>query len=160
MSTYLLVRWLHVLSATAWFGEVVTINFVLVPALTRMPREQAARVLAAVFPKLFRLASVLAATAVCSGSFLAWTRFSAQPSLLWTTHSGLAFLAGASGGLALAAFHFVLEPRLDGMICVAAERSDFELSDKVIRLLRVVPRGGLIVISSILLLMMVGARGW
>ena len=159
MSIYLAVRWVHVVAATAWFGEVVTINFVLVPVLTRLPREEAARFLVAVFPTVFRLASVLSATAVLSGIYLAWTRFSANPDVLWTTASGNAFLVGATLGVLLTGFHFLLEPRLDGMICGAAERGDLEMSDRVIRLLRVVPRGGLVVITGILWLMMVGARG-
>ncbi len=115
VSAYVAVRWIHVMAATAWFGEVVTINFVLVPVLSRMPREEGAKFLAAVFPTIFRLASVLSATAVLSGGYLAWTRFSASPEALWTTWSGRSFLAGATIGLALTVFHFILEPRLDGL---------------------------------------------
>lgn len=159
MSFYLAVRWLHVASTTAWFGEVVTINFVLVPVLARLPREDAARYLAAVFPMIFKLASVLSALAVLSGLTLGWSRFAGNPEVLWTTQSGAAFLAGGTLALLLTTFHFVLEPRLDGMICTAAEEEDFELSDKVIRLLRIVPRVGLCVIGGVLLLMMIGARG-
>lgn len=29
------IRWIHVASASAWFGEVVVINLVLIPALSR-----------------------------------------------------------------------------------------------------------------------------
>ena len=159
MSLYLAVRWLHVISAAAWFGEVVTINFVLVPALSRLSREEATAMLAAVFPKIFRLASVLSATAVLSGIYLAWTRFAAAPEILWTTGSGRAFSVGAILGLALTVFHFILEPRLDGMMCTAAGEKDFELSERIMRQLRVVPRGGLLVITTIVVLMMVGARG-
>lgn len=159
MTWYLELRWIHVFTSTAWFGEVVVINFVLVPLVTSLPREDAARFLTAVFPRVFRLASVLSLAAIASGILLAYLRFWQNPEVLWTTTSGRLFTVGATLGILLTAFHFFLEPRLDGMICSAAEHDDLELSDKVIGLLRVVPRVGLVVIGSSLWLMMVGARG-
>jgi uncharacterized membrane protein len=159
MHWYIVVRWIHILAATAWFGKVVTINFVLVPAVSNMGREEAAGFLKRVFPKIFRLASVLSATTVICGLLMAVQRFAPDPSMLWTTFSGTVFLVGATMGLALTVFHFVLEPRLDGLICLAADQRDFEVSDKVVRMLRVVPRGGLVVITGILVLMMVGTHG-
>jgi uncharacterized membrane protein len=159
MSLYLAVRWVHVIAATSWYGEVVTINFVLVPVLAALPREEASRFLSAVFPVIFKLASWLSATAMATGLFLAWNRFASSPELLWTTFSGRAFTVGATMGILLTTFHFVLEPKLDGMICSARENNDLDLSDKVIRQLRVVPRVGLLVITIALMLMMIGARG-
>ena len=159
MSGYIILRWLHIIAGTAWFGEVVTINFVLIPALLKMSRPDAADFLNQVFPRIFKLASVLAATTVTCGLAMGIERFGANPSVLWTTSSGLAFLVGGSLGLLLTTFHFVLEPRLDGMICLAAEQRDFEVSDRVVRMLKIVPRAGLGVITAILMLMMVGARG-
>lgn len=159
MSWYLALRWLHIIAAASWFGEVVTINFVLVPAVRNLSSVDGSKMLVHIFPRIFKLASWLAATAVLSGLALATTRFYASPSVLWTTGSGIAFLVGATLGLLLTGFHFLLEPRLDGMICTAAEKGDLELSDRVIHLLTIVPRAGLVVIGSVLLLMMVGARG-
>jgi len=159
MSWYLALRWLHVFAAAAWFGEVVTINFVLVPAVSRLSSQDGSRFLVDIFPRIFRMASYLSATAVLTGLVLAWFRYSADLSTLWSTGSGRAFLVGATLGLLLTTFHFILEPRLDGMICTAAESGDLELSDRVISLLRIVPRVGLLVIGSTLLLMMIASRG-
>ncbi len=156
---YLALRWIHILSATAWFGEVVTINFVLVPAVSALPKDQAPRVLFQIFPRIFKLASWLSATAVLSGLGLASKRYLANPEVLWTTGSGILFSIGATMGILLAGFHFILEPRLDGMICTAAKEEDAELSDRVMHLLKVIPRVGLVVISTVLWTMMVGARG-
>src|SRR5690606_36989802 len=47
------IRWLHVLCASAWLGEVVTINFVLVPALSGRAGAARREFLASVFPKVF-----------------------------------------------------------------------------------------------------------
>jgi uncharacterized membrane protein len=156
---YLAVRWIHVIAATAWFGEVVTINFVLVPAVAKLPRDQAPKVLFQIFPRIFKLASWLSATAVLSGLVLASDRYLPDYQVLWTTGPGRLFSVGATLGLLLTGFHFILEPRLDGMICTAAKEDDAELSDRVMRLLRLVPRVGLVVITTILWTMMVGARG-
>ncbi len=159
MSWYLALRWLHIFAAASWFGEVVTINFVLVPAVGKMTPEDGSKMLVDIFPRIFKLASYLSGTAVITGILLAWERFSSDYTMLWTTGSGRAFLAGATLGLLLTTFHFILEPRLDGMICTAAEKGDLELSNRVIYLLKIVPRVGLLVIGSTLLLMMIGARG-
>ena len=159
MSWLIAVRWLHILAATAWFGEVVTINFVLVPAMGRLERTQRAKAMFQLFPRIFRLASWLSATAVLSGATLFFFRFSGDWSLLWSSTSGLAFLVGATLGTALTAFHFLLEPKLEGAICVAAEEPHGETHDQVMRTLRFVPRVGMGVIAGALLLMMIGARG-
>lgn len=156
---YLALRWLHILAAAAWYGEVVTINFVLVPAVSRLPREQAPKVLFQIFPRIFKLASWLSLTAVISGTALASQKYLPNPEILWTTGSGRLFSLGVVLGLLLTGFHFVLEPRLDGMICTAAEAEDVELSERVMHLLKIVPRVGLCVITAIVWMMMVGARG-
>jgi uncharacterized membrane protein len=156
---YLVARWIHVIAATAWFGEVVTINFVLVPAVARLPREQAPKILFQIFPRIFKLASWLSATAVITGIALASARYLPNPQILWSTGPGLLFSFGATIGILLAAFHFLLEPRLDGMICTAMECEDIDLSDRVMHLLKIIPRVGLVVITTTLWTMMVGARG-
>lgn len=156
---YTALRWIHVIAAAGWFGEVVTINFVLVPAVARFPREQAPKILIEIFPRIFKLASWLAGTAVISGIVLASDKYWGSPDILWTSTQGLLFSFGATLGLLLSAFHFLLEPRLDGMICSAAEENDIDLSDRVMFLLRLIPRVGLGVMVIIVLTMMIGARG-
>ncbi len=158
-TAYIILRWVHILAAAAWYGEVVTINFVLVPAVSRLPKDQAPGFLVQIFPRIFKLASWLSATAVISGIALASQRYLPTPEILWTTTPGIVFSVGAVLGLLLTGFHFILEPRLDGMICAAAEEDDIELSQRVMRLLRLVPRVGLGVITGIVLAMMIGARG-
>ncbi len=159
MNLYLAVRWVHVLAAASWYGEVVTINLVLVPMLGRLEGVEQRAFLRGVFPRLFKLASWLSLTAVVSGAYLAWVRYGSDLSQL-ATPQGRVFLLGATLALALTAFHFILEPRLDGMICSAHERDDVELTDRVVRALRIVPRGGLLVITGIVVSMMIGSRGW
>jgi len=160
VNLYLAVRWIHVLAAASWYGEVVTINVVLVPMVARLEGSAQRAFLAGVFPRIFRLASWLSLTAVVTGAYLAWVRYGQDPSQLWTTLQGMVFLVGASLALLLTAFHFILEPRLDGMICTAHEHDDVAITDQVVRALRIVPRVGLLVITAIVVSMMVGSRGW
>ncbi len=158
-TAFIVLRWIHLIAAAAWYGEVVTINFVLVPAVNRLPREQAPKVLFEIFPRIFKLASWLSATAVVSGIVLTTLKYRGTPELLWTTTAGILFSVGATLALALTFVHFVLEPRLDGMICTAANSQDIELSERVLWLLKLVPRVGLVVITLILWMMTVGAHG-
>lgn len=64
------VRFLHVVCASAWFGEVVVINFVLIPALSRYQGVYKKDFLNTIFPKIFNLASVLAGTTAVTGGIL------------------------------------------------------------------------------------------
>ncbi len=59
---YPYVRWIHVLAASAWFGEVVAINFILIPTLSSYQGEGRKSFLSNVFPRVFRMASILSAT--------------------------------------------------------------------------------------------------
>lgn len=154
------VRWVHVIAATSWFGEVLTINLVLVPAVARMSLEARGRVLTAIFPRIFRLASVLSATAVGSGAVLYYMRFHAAWKTVVTTHSGLCFTVAGALAILLTLFHFFAEPRLGEMVCVAGEQPDGEVATRVMKALQFIPRAGLGVMTVIILLMMVGARGY
>jgi len=70
---YIYARWIHVLAAAAWFGEVVAINFILIPSLSAFEGEERKNFLNTVFPRVFRMASILSATAAVSGGLLLYT---------------------------------------------------------------------------------------
>ena len=59
MATLLyIVRLVHIVSGVGWLGEVITINFVLLPALFHARSDDRLVLLHNVFPYLFRLATV------------------------------------------------------------------------------------------------------
>ena len=147
------------LAGAAWFGEVVVFNLVLVPLVSSSSHESQIAFLARVFPAIFRLASWLAASSVLAGMAAIVLKFQGHWPALWSTEDGVATLIGAGLGLALALFHFVVEPRLDGMICAAEESGDLALTGRIIRTLKLVPRVGLGVITAVVVAMMIGARG-
>ena len=151
-----IVRWIHIISGTAWLGEVITINFVLVPALLKMEKENRGVFVRQTFPKVFRLASVLSVTALTSGAIMVYLITGGQNlSERMGTRWGDGILGGATLALLLSLFHFLVEGRLKPI----AETADEEGVDKIIAVLKTVPRVGLGVILLIILLMMYGARG-
>ena len=112
-----LVRWVHVLSGAAWLGEVVTINFVLIPVLKSLTPARRVEFIRNVFPRTFWLASILAATALASGLTMSYLMKGWKDlSVFFTTRWGLEILVGGLLGLVLAVFHFAVEGRLEPRI--------------------------------------------
>lgn len=152
-------RWIHILTAAAWLGEVVVINFVLLPVLFRLAPAERGRFLKQIFPRLFRLASYLTFTILIAGAVLAMLRTQGNLSLLVTTRWGQAILAGGVPGLLLILFHFFLEERFEHPVSTAEDEPHGQDAERVYRRLRVVPRIGLGLIIFIILAMMVAAHG-
>lgn len=156
MSMVVLLRWIHLLSGAAWLGEVVTINFVLVPALLKMNRTYQIAFIRQVFPRIFRLASVLSLSTILSGAASSYLITGWRDLGTWLeTRWGQGILIGGLLGLALTLFHFLAERRLEP---TASQMKDADL-DKVLTVLKVVPRAGLVLIVFIILLMMYATRG-
>ena len=154
-----IIRWIHIIAAAAWLGEVLVINAVLIPSLQSTPVEQRGGFIARVFPRAFRLASFLALVVLSSGlvmSYLAtgWTDLD----LIIRTRWGLGILIGGLLGLFLAIFHFVVESRLKPIALSLDEAPNDEELERVIRFLKIAPRAGLLVIVTAFILMMIAAR--
>jgi uncharacterized membrane protein len=151
------LRWVHVLAGAAWFGAVVLINVAIVPSLGKLDKDTKAEVLAALFPLIFKFASFASVIAVGAGSVLLYLRYHTSWPALWETHNGRGLLAGVTLGVALTLFHFILEPKLEAAI-YKSKAEPIVMAD-VLRKLKIIPRGGLAVITLIVVLMMYGARG-
>jgi uncharacterized membrane protein len=154
------VRWIHILAGAAWLGEVMTINFVLIPIVTRPALHERRRFIKTVFPLVFRLASILALTTIVAGAVLnyqitGWKNLDEY----FSSARGLAILVGGLLGLLLTIFHFTLERRLEPLIKALDGESEVDDVQKVVGWLRIIPRFGLGVILLIFILMMYGARG-
>ena len=153
------IRWIHVAAASAWFGEVVVINFVLIPVLAKYDAETLKRFLTTVFPRIFTLASVLSLTAVISGAALVYLITDGDLALLTEGRWGLSILIGGSIGLALTLFHFLLENRLARGIGLGRRDISDEAITDVHAKLKTIPRLGLGVITATYVLMMFAVRG-
>ena len=156
---YTIVRWTHVLAASAWFGEVVVINFILIPTLSRYSAESRKDFLNAVFPRVFRLASILAATAVVTGVLLLYHHTRFDLSVLTESRWGIAIGIGGTLGLLLTLFHFFMENRLARRVGVGDPELSGDAVEDVHTKLTIVPRAGLVVITTIFVLMMTAVRG-
>lgn len=163
MSIINLLRWIHILAGAAWLGEVVVVNFILVPVLARLEPEKRGWFLAAIFPRIFRLASALSLTTVLAGAALnlsmnGW-QIDTAIGRLTSSQWGWSILIGGLLGLGLTLFHFVAEHRLEPHVLAAREDPDSEAFALIVRRLRIIPRAGLGVLLLAFLLMMVAARG-
>jgi uncharacterized membrane protein len=157
MSAVSALRWVHILAGAAWLGQVATISFVLVPLLGRSDPERQRWLLANLFPRLFRLASVLVVLVLTAGALLnlALTDWAVDWAWLTGTDAGRRILAGGSLGLLLGLFHFGAEQRLAPMASEAGRGIGVE---RMVRRLQVIPRIGLAVVVVVFFLMMTAAR--
>jgi len=153
------IRWIHVVSASAWFGEVVVINLILIPALSAQDAGGRRDFLAGVFPRVFRLASFLSATTVISGALLVYLLTAGDLGMLTAGRWGVSILVGGTMGLALTLFHFFMEDKLARRIGIGCPDTTDAVLNDVHAKLKVVPRVGLMVIGTIFFLMMFAVRG-
>lgn len=153
-------RWIHLGAAGAWLGEVIVVVFVLVPILVRATGERRGWFLATVFPRIFRLASVLSLTVLIAGAGLWLTMNNWQLNLerMFTERWGIAIFVGGVFGTALTAFHFVAESKLEPL-ALAAGSGEID-DDVIVRRLRIIPRVGLAVLVIAFGSMMYAARGF
>ena len=160
-SAYVVLRWVHILCGSAWFGEVVVINFVLIPVVNKLDLQTRRAFIKNVFPRIFRLASILAATTVIAGALLMWHYVGGDLRLLLKSRWGHGILVGGTLGTLLTLFHFFMEERLAKKIGIGADGSspdaDAALED-VHTKLKIVPRLGLAVITTIMISMMFAVR--
>ncbi len=153
------IRWIHVFAASAWFGEVIVINFILVPVLSHFEGEARKRFLGTVFPRVFRLASVLSATTVITGGYLLWRYTGGNLAVLPETRWGTCLMIGGIMGLLLTLFHFFVEDKLARRVGIGRPDTAQAIVEDVHVKLKFLPRVGLGVISSIFFLMMFAVRG-
>lgn len=158
-----ILRWIHVLAGATWLGEVVVVNFILVPALARLEPSKREWFMAAVFPYIFRLASVLSLTTILAGAALNLSLSNWQIDVaiarLTSSRWGWSILAGGSLGLGLTLFHFIAEQRLEPHVVAAHEAFGSDDFAKTLRRLQIIPGIGLSILVLIFLLMMFAVRG-
>ena len=154
MNLLVISRWIHILAGLAWVGEVITINYVIVPALKSLPEENQANFISSVFPRVFRLATILALLSTLAGFLTAYfvVDWKDIPNLI-STPWGIGIFGGAFLSVLLVLFHLVLERRIKPLV-VDADQGSVE---RIIHLLGIIPRVGLGVILVISLLMFFGA---
>jgi len=155
---YPIIRTIHELAGSLWLGEVVVINFILIPVISKYKGEIRKQVLVSIFPKIFTLASILSATVVITGLFLVYYLTNGNFGILTSGRWGLSILVGGSLGILLTLFHFFLENKLAKKIGLGKQGDDEKLAEVHLQL-KIVPRIGLIVLLTIFLLMINAAHG-
>lgn len=156
------LRLIHIVAGIGWLGEVITINFVLLPALFKANAKDQLTILNTVFPYIFRLATVLGGAAVLTGltQLLLYTGFNL--SLLTYSRWGWLLLIGGTMGVALYTFHLFQESgaerTLAAHLAFAIANDDQESVTILLRKLAIFPRAGLVVLVIIISLMIAAAH--
>lgn len=156
-----LFRWLHILGGAAWLGEVATVVFILMPYVRQLHGEPRSAFVSKVFPKVFRWASVFATTTLLAGLALNYrlTGWHNLPAY-FSSARGLPILIGGLLGLLLAAFHFLVEGRIEPGVARLLDTRNAAQEQKLVTFLTIVPRVGLGILVLVFFLMMLGARGY
>jgi amino acid transporter len=159
---WFVVRFIHVVAGVGWLGEVVTVNFVLLPVLFKARPADRAALLNNVFPSVFRLATVLGAIAGASGLALVLWTTQLQPGHLLLSPSGRFVLVGGTLGALLYAFHVFqesgAEQSLANTLAVATDADDPQARARLLSHLALFPRIGLLLLLVIVLLMVAAAH--
>lgn len=150
-----IARWLHILSAAAWLGEICLMAFVLIPQVTKMPAEGRGQFMTHFFPRISRLASHLIVVTMLSGLWLNYLMTGWRNMHVYlTSRHGLLVLAGGALGLLIALVHFGVLGQFETRFAAGDQQA------KTLRLMQIVPKVGLLVVSLAFILMMVAARGY
>jgi len=133
--------------------------FVLVPQANRLPSNERKTFIASVFPRAFRVASYSIVFALLSGLWLSYlmTGWVDLPGVL-ATRWGKLILSGGVLGLAIAFVHFFVANQIEARLI--GGKLSAKQENRLFAFLRIIPRGGLLVISLVFILMMVAARGF
>ncbi len=155
---YTIVRALHQIAAALWLGEVLLINVIVIPVLSKYKGELRRQVITSIFPRLFKLASVLSATVIITGLIMAYYLTNGDLKILLHGKWGLSILIGGLLGIILTIFHFFLENKLAKKIVLGNEGDDEKLAEVHLRM-KIVPKIGLIILLTIFLLMINATHG-
>jgi len=109
---YIIIRTIHQLAGALWLGEVLVLNFILLPVLSKYEGDLRKRVITSIFPRVFKLASILSATVVITGLYMVFYLTKGNLEVLLDGRWGLSILIGGSLGILLTIFHFFLENKL------------------------------------------------
>jgi len=134
---------------------------VLLPALARAEPELRGRILLAVFPLVFRLATILAGLSILSGAVVFWIMSGGELARLVDSTWGQRILVGGLLAGPLFAFHLLQESRWEGSLArrLATVGRDPAASDLILRRLQVIPRIGLAILVMAVFFMSAAARG-
>lgn len=156
------VRLIHTVAGISWLGEVLVINLVLIPALIRVKPANRIFLLETVFPPLFRLATVLGGLAIASGAGLVAWFTKLQPGMLFATSWGWSITIGGVLLLVLYTFHLVQESRLEESLAsnlvAATQANDTQMMALLLRRLAIIPRLGMAVLVTGIVLMIAAAH--
>jgi hypothetical protein len=155
---YSILRVIHQIASALWLGEVLIINAIVIPVLSRYEGGLRRQVITSVFPRLFKLASILSLTVIVTGLFLLFYLTNGNLEALFYGRWGLSILIGGSLGILLTIFHFFIEDKLAKKIVLGNQGDEEKLAEVHLKM-KIIPKIGLIILLSIFLLMINATHG-
>ena len=155
---YSILRVLHQIAAALWLGEVLIINTIVIPVLSKYDGGLRKQLITTIFPRLFRVASILSVTVIATGLFIVFYITSGKLEILLSGRWGLSILIGGSLGILLTIFHFFIEDKLAKKIVNGNQGNDEKLAEVHLKI-KIIPKIGLIVLLTIFLLMINAVHG-
>lgn len=157
-----LARLIHLISGVGWLGEVITINFVLLPALFRARSDDRIVLLNTVFPLIFRLATVLGGAALLTGLIMVLWYTQLHVLSILASAWGRYILIGGGLGAVLYFFHVFQEAgaerSLAAELAFTLDSDDPKAVERLMRHLAIFPRGGMALLVIIIALMSAAAH--
>ena len=157
MSFFLIIRHIHVLSASIWLGMVVVMNFGLMPSVVKKLTQNDVDILKPIFKNVTNLVSISAFFTFVTGGIILWlqTKFNVLE-MLESTRGTLIFIAG-SVGFVVTVFHFFAESKLEKYL-----RSRLPNKNELLvgyKGIEFIPQIGLVIVSAIYITMLIAVRG-
>ncbi|MBP9215250.1 MAG: hypothetical protein KBF36_11870 [Chitinophagaceae bacterium] len=158
MSFFLIIRHIHVLSASIWLGMVVVMNFGLMPSVVKKLTQNDVDILKPIFKNVTNLVSISAASTFITGGIILWmqTKFNFLE-MLESTRGTLILIAGSLGFI-VTVFHFFAESKVEKYLRTRLSNKDELLVGY--KGIEFIPKIGLIVVSAIFVTMLIAVRGY
>lgn len=136
---------------------MIVINLVLVPAIKSAEGGDRVALIELIFPRLFKLATLLGGLAVLTGTFLVSRYTQLHFGLLFSSRWGWLVLIGGLMGLVLCLFHLFQEENVEhtlmSSLVEATKSRNQAATDALLRKLGILPRAGMVALLIAILLM-------
>jgi hypothetical protein len=137
---------------------VVVVNVAMMPSIAHKLSQHDADILSPIFKRIHFIISACALCTFITGGLVVWMRVKFDIlSLLGCTQGKLIFIGGTLGFM-ITLFHFLIEDNvIDYLKSKSSSKNEIQIGYKGIEY---IPKIGLIMISTIFILMLIAARGF
>ena len=158
MSFFIIIRNIHLLSASIWLGMVVVMNFGLMPSVKNKLSQVDVDMLKPIFKSVKRLISISAFFTFVTGGVLLWMQTKFNVFDMIESTRGTLILIAESIGFIITIFHFFVEDKVEEILRRRlTDKDELLVGYKGIEF---IPRIGLVVVAAIFIIMLISVKGF